>query len=249
MQAHIWLQLTARASAPINWKACIHQPWNPCVTLCVTSKSSGSGCWKSGGSGCRFSQRRSATVSAILTSSLVMWKVPLQEQMVFFLLLLPPPWIKHLVMLWLLPKIDEAPSQPERLVICLGLPYICARHTDAHTMRLMWSGLRKSPCKYTVCANAAGKIALWNFLFPSSCLVMAPLIQRPLLLSHQADFLGTRSVPKGSRPQEKDEVTFPHNAVTKSACEIGEAHVGIVEGSILLVLHTFFLSKQESLAQ
>lgn len=37
--------------------------------------------------------------------------------------------------------------------------------------------------------------------------------------------------------------------VTESACEIGEARVSIVEGSFLLLLHTFFLSKQESLAQ
>lgn len=36
--------------------------------------------------------------------------------------------------------------------------------------------------------------------------------------------------------------------VTESAREIGEAHVSIVEGSFLLLLHTF-LSKQESLAQ
>lgn len=47
---------------------------------------------------------------------------------------------------------------------------------------------------------------------------MAFLIQRPLLLFHQADLLGTRNVPKGSRPQEKDEVTFPHHVVSYRKC-------------------------------
>lgn len=37
--------------------------------------------------------------------------------------------------------------------------------------------------------------------------------------------------------------------MTGSACEVSEAHVGFVEGSVLLVLHPFFLSKQESLAK
>ena len=37
--------------------------------------------------------------------------------------------------------------------------------------------------------------------------------------------------------------------MTGSTCDVSEAHVGFVERSVLLVLHPFFLSKQESLAK
>lgn len=172
--------------------------------------------------------------------SLVMWRVLLREEMLC--LFLPPPWIRHLLMLQLPLTKDRRSTQSERLRMCLGLPYICAGNTNAYTGRLVCSGLWKSLCKCTVRANIGGKITLLLFLFSPSLigkLMSVHGIQRPLLLSHQAVLLGRGNAPKGSRPQEKDEMSFLQKA-TGSAREVSEADVGFVEGSVLLVLHPFF---------
>lgn len=103
----------------------------------------------------------------------------------------------------------------------LGLPYICAGNTNAYTGRLVCSGLWKSLCKCTVCANIEGKITLLLFLFSPSLtgkFMSVHGIQRPLLLSHQVVLLGRGNAPKGSRPQEKDEMSFLHNAKSNWKC-------------------------------
>lgn len=181
-----------------------------------------------------------------------MWRVLLREEMLC--LFLPPPWIRHLLMLQLPLTKDRRSTQSERLRMCLGLPYICAGNTNAYTGRLVCSGLWKSLCKCTVRANIGGKITLLLFLFSPSLIgkfMSVHGIQRPLLLSHQAVLLGRGNAPKGSRPQEKDEMSFLHNAKSNWKCTWGKrSRCWLCRRlSPTCASPIFFLSKQESLAK
>lgn len=133
MQAQIWLQLTACASAPINWKG-LHPTAlkSMCDFVCDFQKL-----WF------RMLEVRGFRLqvfSEVLShsecntySSLVMWKVSLQEKMLFFLLLFPPSWIRLLLQLALTKDRWSTQSIREAGYV-LGTPiYLCKVHSVMHT--------------------------------------------------------------------------------------------------------------------